>query len=184
MSKLRYIVGNLQARDDVKILEHLVPKDPVNNLKEFYNVFLEVAPTEGLYTAEELQEFMMGLISPNMKPECQDDFEEFEGTLFFGKLQFAESIGTIEKIRVTTLKSSDKELLEKYNFSGTKVVEDTINGDFMRYIHVGVFPSEEVRNDIEEGKLKKIRYNGIPLKLLRQYKNPSPKGLLQRLFRK
>lgn len=184
MSKLRYISKSLYEREDIRVLSHLVPKDVLSNTTRAYNVFLEIAPRDGLYTAEELQRFMMGLVSPNMKPQHTRNFSVEGGILYMGSLEFHEKIGTIEKHTTEVLTSTDNELREYYGFLGQKVFERKDKGNFWRHTTLNIFPSEEVWRDIEDKKLKVASLNGISLKALKKYTNPQRKGFLQRLLNK
>ncbi len=114
-----------------------------------------VAPTKGLYTAEKLQAFMMGLIPEGLAPTCKDDFyrsgkeSSLNRYLHFGRLYFDECIG-----------------LEG---------EPLAAGRNNRRIWVSPFPSESYARDILEGILPPQAYYSISPRERWQYQvGPSP----------
>ncbi len=103
-----------------------------------HTVAFLVAPTKGLYTAEKLQAFMMGLIPEGLAPTCKDDFSRsgaessLVGYLHFGRLYFDEHIEQDGNPPVT--------------------------GRNNRRIWVRPFPNKTYARDILEGRLTSSAY--------------------------
>lgn len=91
MSKLRTVREWLETNPEViiaKVLENnYLPgrKNCFSHTVDFW-----VAPKNGLYTAEELQGFMMGLVPDGLQPTHKNDFRQYweDGDLNFGRLYF------------------------------------------------------------------------------------------------
>ena len=185
MSKLRYLVENLRNREDVVLLEDRRTTNPFRiqaHQLGNYHARIDVAPACGLYTADKLQEFMKGLLPPNMMSYSGRAFSEDGRKLYLGRLDLTDDIGVIEIYTKITFKSKDKILMENEKFDGEKVVEQNTTQKFIRDISVDVFPSEQIWQDINEGKLKGAYHTGIPLKYLRLVQRPQQKKLLARLL--
>jgi len=109
-----------------------------------------VAPKNGLYTAGELQEFMLSLVPKGLGPTLIDNFSQHgeKSVLDFGKLYFDEQIGEEKVTRTCTL--TDKELLNVSGFvDGKTTIEET--QPYVRRIWVKPFPDEAfVRYALEE----------------------------------
>ncbi len=150
MSKLAIVRQALETNPEVVIVtvqerNYLPDRDGYwSHTMDFF-----VAPTKGIYTADGLQDFMMGLI-PDLKPTCTDRFWQGSESLEFGKLYFDEKIGNEQITRICTL--ADQELLNASGFmDGKRKIEET--EDYQRRTWVRLFPDQKIAADILEGKL-------------------------------
>ena len=97
MSKLSTIKETLQHNPDITVLIHASEPFIRNDPLWIQTYDFLVAPKKGLYSAAELQEFMLSLV-PGLEPDSKDDFKQYvnsDRTLRFGALCFAETIGHV-----------------------------------------------------------------------------------------
>ena len=182
MSKLKIVRQALETNPDVV----LVNADERNYLPGRSGFFCHtvdywVAPKNGLYTADELQAFMMELV-PNLEPTCKDDFRQYSknGDLGFGKLYFDEKVGQGRRITKRILTLTDEELLNVAGFvDGKQTIDKDVTEEYTRRIWVKPFPNEAFARDILDGKLKYSEYSARSTDLKRYQPN-----LLQRLVGK
>jgi hypothetical protein len=180
MSKLSIVRQALETNPEVII----VSSEEINYLPDRNGFFCHtmdywVAPKNGLYTAEELQAFMMRLV-PNLEPTCKDDFLQYEksGNLELGKLYFDEDVGQEKVTRVCTL--TDEQLLNVSGFvKGQRTIEETRS--YERRTWVRPFPNEAFARDVLDGKLENSEY-GARQSDLKRYQ--SQQSLLQRILGK
>ena len=154
MSKLSAIELSLKRNRNVIIVGRIREDYLGHNINwdRGYNVSYDVVPKSGLYTAEELQNFMMGLVPKGLEPTSKEDFSinDEDGKLMFGYLYFVEKIGetTITKKGLITL--TDEKLIDDPDFFYKKrtfeYTAPTI--PIPRNIYVNVFPSESFVKDI------------------------------------
>ena len=155
MSKLTIIRQSLETNPEILIAkvfeENYLPerKGHLSHTIDFW-----VAPKNGLYTAVELQAFMMCLIPEELEPTYKDNFlhlhHDRKSDLIFGKLYFDENIGQEKVTRICTL--TDEELLNTSKFiNGQRIIEES--QPYQRRIGVRPFPSEAFVEDILRGKL-------------------------------
>jgi hypothetical protein len=141
-----------------------------------------VAPKDGLYTAEELQDFMMGLVPEGLQPTCKDDFRQYDKNsyLSFGKLYFDEKVGEERRITKRILTLTDEELLNVAGFvKGEQTIDKDVTQEYTRRTWVRPFPNESFARDVLDGKLEYSEYQAKPSDLKRYQPN-----LLQRLVGK
>ena len=179
MSKLSVVRETLEKNPGVVIV-HTDKKVYLPDKNGFFCHTIDywVAPKDGLYTAKELQRFMLGLI-PNLPPTSKDDFVQWkkDGELQFGKLYFDEKVGEERTITKRILVLTDEELLDANRFVGGKLIIDKdVTEDYVRRTWVRPFPNEAFAMDVLNGKLRNYEY-GANQNILRRYK-PS---LLQKL---
>ena len=77
-----------------------------------------VAPKNGLYTAQELQAFMVGLV-PNLEPRYKRDFQESKDGLELGYLFYQEEIAKERRFVRREITLTDKET-QVYNFKNNR----------------------------------------------------------------
>jgi hypothetical protein len=179
MSILKTIRQSLEENPKVvvvKVLEtnYLPHKDPYGWA---HTVDFMVAPRgRGIYTAEELQEFMMSLVPEGLQPTSKDNFFQYSsGSLEFGKLYFDEVIGK-EKIIGTLF---DEELSNVNGFVNGQI---TIEEPYKRRIWIRPFPSEAYVRDLPKGKPGVYEYCAEP-EALEKYQK-SERSLLSRIIGK
>lgn len=159
MNKLKVIKEALESNPEVVIIK---VEEPLNTLQIFdfidssivHIIDYKVAPKRGLYTADELQEFMMGLVH-GIEPTFINKFVWHSDKLRFGNLSFVETIIEEQKMikRIFTLKDKDMVLEDFVN--GQRIVSwDEKAGEFKRIIYIIPYPNEKIANDILIGKLK------------------------------
>lgn len=166
--------------------------------QDSHNVWYHIAPTNGLYTAGELDVFMKMLV-PDLKTDTHFSPYEDERRLTISWLYFTEDIG-IEKITVTEeLELLDIEMANKGRIERLENGKKTVNTYELihqRKIFLKTYPDAALARDMLHGRFgtdkdfgtrylreipKKILYgsyvpDGHPLK-------PKEKqGLLTRLF--
>lgn len=148
MSKLEIIKEALKNNPNVVIaytssnqtndfceMDHLHPRKDIKYL---------VAPKDGLYTADKLQNFMMELI-PDLDPGEKKDFSNLLDVLNFGKLCFYDEVGNDE----------DSDVIVPY----------------IQEIRVCPFPCEEYIRDLLEDTQNKISKHSASPEVLEKY-NP------------
>lgn len=113
-----------------------------------------VAPKNGLYEADELQTFMMGLI-PSLEPSMKEDFEQSSDILRFGRLFFDEVIGRERRTIKRILTLTDEELYNVAGFvDGKRTIDTHVVEEYRRRILVRPFPDElyarNVANDLQQ----------------------------------
>lgn len=178
MSKLTIVRQALETNPDVTI----VNVDEKNYLPERQGSFSHivdfcVVPKCGLYRADELQAFMIGLV-PNLEPTVKNDFYRYSDiqdfgkyayNLVFGELYFDEMIGEerIDTKRILTL--TDEELLNVSGFvDGKRTIDVTEKLLLLRRTLVRPYPNEAIARDILDGKL--YSFERISIDDLERYK--------------
>ena len=153
MSKLTDVGAALAARDDIivvneKINTHL----PNDDGYWMQTVQIIVAPKEGIYGAEELQELMMGLVPPDHS--AKDDFYGGEIAMRFGKLYFDEVIGTESTVgtRTITITDPDVALPSEYKEGTVEIDLAVIGKDRLRRTWVFVYPDSTFAATALQGK--------------------------------
>lgn len=170
--KLAKVKQALNGNDDVVIVnaEEKIYL-PERNGAWSHTVAFWVAPKRGLYTADELQNFMMKLI-PNLEPSSKDDFKEDPYKITFGRLYFDEKIGEerVTTKRVITL--TDKHLFDvACGFpGGKKTIETDEVFDYRRRVWVRLYPNERFARDVLDGKLPSICDFLVEKEVLQKYK--------------
>ncbi len=146
-----------------------------------------IAPKNGLYTADELQTFMMGLV-PGLTPTEKEDFIQYDknSDLKFGRLYFAEKIGEERRItkRIITLTDEmfcvdviDKDLIKEHMrecfglVDGKRTIDEEVTKEYMRGIWVSPFPNEAFARDVLNEKLEGYPYQVKPGDLRRYQPN-------------
>ena len=163
MSKLTVVRQSLEANPDVVIV-HVDDQKYFPNKDGYWSQKVDyiVAPRRRLYTADELQEFMMGLV-PDLQPTSVDSFRQYGNTLRFGLLYFDEKVG--EEERVLTLTAED---LLNSNTSDFVNGKRTSTEDLLRRTWVRPYPNKAFARDVIEGILRFKRY-ATDLDTLRKY---------------
>ncbi|NQV91917.1 hypothetical protein HQ489_05585 [Candidatus Woesearchaeota archaeon] len=149
MGILKTIEDALQANPNVVIVHREEStKDSMSSLyreTDFY-----IVPREGLYTARELQEFMMGLVS--LETERVNDFSESvsnhrEDFMELGDVQYQNRIGSKIKKTETNYVLDDEDMPPFEDFvEGKKTVEEESQFDIFRSVMIHVFPDLEMAN--------------------------------------
>ena len=182
MSKLSLVRQALEHNPRVligKVMEknHLPRRDGYWS----HTVDFLVAPHGGLYTAAELQEFMMSLVPQGLETTCLDSFHDYPdlSAMNFGKLYFDEDIGNEEITRVCTI--TDPDLLNEGGFvNGKRTIQE--EKPYQRRTWIRPFPNLKIIKDALEGKLRSEYY--IDREDLERYKSKSPKPVSIGFFRK
>lgn len=184
MSKLSIVQKALETNTEAIIVNTQEGNYSSGKIGFFCNtVDYWIAPKKGLYEAEKLQKFMIGLI-PNLKPDQQDNFRQDNkrGYLELGKLYFDEKIGK-EKTNVERIFHVNGKDKENFNLpesvNGKQTIKKNVNEDYKRRIWVRLFPDEAFAKDILNGKLIDSVYR-VKSSDLKKYKP----GLIQRLIGK
>ncbi|HRK93871.1 MAG TPA: hypothetical protein PK096_00695 [Candidatus Saccharibacteria bacterium] len=141
MSKLTDVRVELAANPAVSIIEDR-QKDFMSTPR-FWNHWVDiiVAPARGLYTAEELQKFMDGLVS--IMPTQSDGFRQYDTGMEFGKLYFDEPIGTIVTTGTKTITITDPDIVVPDGYTeGALTVDMTGTVDLKRRTLLWVYPDE------------------------------------------
>ncbi len=180
MSKLKTILDTLESRQDISVF-HRFEKTPLANFLQdglpvaSYDCdeyLFWVAPKQGLYEVDGLQEFMMGLF-PGLEPFSMEPFKQDSDYLYFGKLKFLETIARSSTRETVTI------LDEDLFVDGKSSVEEKDNLTHNRRVEVVVFPHEEVEKYIRKKNLG--WYGGIYLGYLKRFKPGYKPGILDRL---
>lgn len=167
MSKLEIIKQAFAANPLVDVVEELrmesIPS--MRHLRSQGWVKYWVAPMVALYTATDLQKFMLSLV-PGLVPSSKDDFYEGKyvdhGTyLRFGELEFVEVIGHTTVHRKLVFSDEDYKAL-----AGKEIVEDEETFQITRKITIHVYPSREI--SLEHRNAKDVSYS-----VLARYMHPA-----------
>jgi len=181
MSKLTLIRHTLEKNPNVTIV-HVDEKNylPERYMRFSHTVDFWIAPKTGLYTADELQDFMMELVPEGLKPTTVNNFRQYNGDLSFGRLYFDEKIGEERTITKKILTLSDEELLNVAGFvDGKRASIDTeVTEEYRRSTSVRPFPNEAFIGDLLKGKL--IFLNHIHSEEFRRYKPEALQRLMSR----
>lgn len=167
MSKFETVKKALETNPEVI----LVNMDLKNYFPERDGYFTQtadiyVAPKQGLFTGDELQEFMEGLI-PGLKPTSVDRFHQYNDSLDFGKLYFDEKIGEERVVIKRTHTMTDPEFTSTFdvkdnglenvyglNEQGILVIDTDKTEAHERRTWVRPFPTEKFAKDVLEGKIR------------------------------
>lgn len=174
MNKLSIIRNALQTNPEVIIIsekkENYLPNTaPWSNFCQTVDFY--VAPKNGLYTAIELQQFMMGLI-PDLKQTQKDDFRHDDDTLNLGKLYFDEKVGEQRSITKRILTVTDEDLLNLAGFvNGEQTINHDVTEDYARRTWVRPFPNEAYAQDVLNGRLIGYRINHTELRTYKPHKS-------------
>ena len=180
MNKLRTVREYLKTNPDV-----IIVKDFESNFLEKnsycckygdYNVDLYVAPKNGLYTAEELQEFMMGLIPDGLMPTHKRDFSlkrpDITSTRYLqhGYLYFDEEIGKEREIVQRDQIITHEDLINSEGFfDGKRKIYNDLSKTLMLRTAVKPFVNEAYALDV---LARIVGDNEIPIGTINKY-NPS-----------
>ena len=150
MSKLSKVRDALQGNPDVVIVA-VYRNNYIPERSGFWSETIDfvVAPKKGLYTAEELQQFMMGLIPSDVELTSKDAFRDWGGDeIELGKLYFDEVIG--EELIRRDITLTDEEVLSTLGFVDGKTVLDK-KAKLQRRTWVRVYPDPELAKECYEG---------------------------------
>ncbi len=168
MTKLDRIREELYANNDIVVVSGEEKVSLPSSFSWCHTVDYYVAPKKGIYTADGLQKFMMGLL-PDIKPTSVDDFLKSDCQLSFGKLYFDEKIGEERTISTRVCTLTDELMKDKFGFvEGQQTIEKDTTLPYMRRVWVRPFPSERIAEDIRSGKLDSEFW--IPLDVLAIYR--------------
>jgi hypothetical protein len=109
MSKIEQVKEDLFARQDIVIVDIQTETWPLplSGLGGWNETFdLIIAPKKGIYDAEGLENFMLGLTT--VQPTSSDSFYSSPHNLSFGKLYFDEEIGRVTLVGEETLTIVDE----------------------------------------------------------------------------
>lgn len=151
MSKLTIVRDALQANPDVLILE-VEEKTHLPNPDGFWTHTMNfiTAPTVGIYTAEALQAFMLGLVP--LEVSSQDNFRSWSGNMEFGKLYFDETIGTDTTIQTIVINDPDVTLPDSYVDGKLTINQGGVaSKDLHRRTWVRVYPDQDYARRAIEG---------------------------------
>lgn len=180
MSKLRTVRTALETNPDVVIVHvsdeknfQNLPENPKRWESRLFTHLVEffVASRQGLYTADELQTFMEGLV-PGLEPKAYNKPYQTDKILYFGKLFYDEIIWEERIARKITITDPDLQGLEGVVNGKRTIIEDR---NFSRRILVRPFPDEKLARDILSGIIDTDCGNvyaengGVYLKVLRHY---------------
>lgn len=106
MSKLKTIREALQSNPNVVIIDLSEKTFPLEKgVVNLVNYF--IAPRSGLYTVDELRNFMTNLI-PGLEPTHKQDFEQGGNSIRLGRMYFDEKVGekkqTLQKLSLWCMK--------------------------------------------------------------------------------
>ncbi len=110
-------------------------------------VEIHVAPKGGIYTVEELNKFMDGLLFliPDIEPKFVQKFSQDGDTMDFGNLTFEEKIAEEEQTVKRIITLIDKTLSETKGFQNDrKIINASGKRDLMRGIQINVYPDEDI----------------------------------------
>lgn len=136
-SKYEQILKRFQGNSDVVIIaecqENFLPYGGFFS----HFVYLYIAPKNGIYTAEKLQEFMLSL-APELRPVVVNNFIDYDDEIELGRLFVDENIGTEHIHREIIL--TDKSMFSSKGFvNGKASIKET--KQISRRIIVEIFPS-------------------------------------------
>jgi len=186
LQRIREALASNQDATVVRVEEHnYLPhrKGYFNHTIDFY-----VAPAEGLYTAHELQEFMMNLV-PELETTSVDVFWDYDESISFGKLYFDESIGLEKIVTHTEAKITDPELANSEGFTdGYRKTYEDVTQDLRRRTWVRVYPNQKYIHDLLVGRLEFGEYR-TDKNVLKEYQpkiekkyQPNILGKIARIF--
>ncbi len=167
MSKLSIVRKTLESNPAILIV-NVTGENYFPERKGFFSQTVDfiVAPKKGIYSAPELQLFMMGLV-PGLEPTCTDDFRQYGKTrdLSVGKLYFDEKIAEEKKITRRIITSTDDELtnmlemvddkpINFYGFEdGKRTIDTEVIEDHLRRTWVRPYPDVNIAKAVLEGKI-------------------------------
>ena len=176
MSKLTVVREALESNPDVVIVDVIEQNYFPGKVGWWsHTIDYRVAPKTGLYTADELQAFMLGLV-PDLEPTTKDPFQSYLKQLDFGKLYFDETIGATVQGTLTLTDEEflgDKDLVDRLGLvDGKTTIDKNVTEEYERRTFVKLYPNEAVARDIINHKLNAIgAEHWIALKDLKSY-NP------------
>lgn len=172
MNELHHIKTSLESNPEVTIVDVIeVMYLPNTSQRVVQTVDYIVVPKQGLYTANELQEFMRRLV-PDLKPYMKDEFRPYEKFFELGKLCFEEKFGEEQVTRICTI--TDEPLADKIGFvEGKRTIEET--RDYLRRIWVKPFPDERLAKRLGPyvHECSRLGYDVIKEHLKEQQPTPS-----------
>ncbi len=144
--------------------------------QDSHQVWYHIAPTNGLYTAGELDVFMK-LLVPNLKPSSHLPPSEDKDTLTIRWDCFTENVGitkitVAEELELPGYENGSVEGLE----NGKKKTLKTYELTHQRRIFVKAYPDAVLANDMLEGKLGTLKDGDI------RYLQDIPKEALYKLY--
>jgi hypothetical protein len=183
VSELRTILDTFESRSDINLihrstdtlfadyLRNKLPEIPGNFGIMHDSYVFWIAPKQGIYTVDELQEFMMGLF-PELEPKQMEPVTQTSRYMKAGSLFFYEvAAESVVRLEITVF---DEELYA--NGKETVKKEDTIS--HTRSMRVVVFPHQDVgRYVLAEG----CGYGNIPLREVRGVQRSQQPSVLERL---
>lgn len=174
MSKLAEIKKHLANNPDLVIVQ---TRDnnylPGKKNGWSHEVELFISPKNGLYSADELQEFLTSLI-PNIETNDEVKFNQGEHILTFGRLYFLEEVGNKTVHADITL--TEEAALTCPDFVDGKISFD-LNEKLYRSICIRLFPNLKVAKIAITGSVKsQIQISNTDLK--------RSKSLLRRMLEK
>jgi hypothetical protein len=150
MNKLETITNFLEERREIKNdfytfreEEIYYPNRGVGGWTHTLNCL--ISPKEGIYSAPELQEFMLSFIPPTLIPEHIKNFSLYDNKLELGVLNFYELIGGEEKV-ISTL--TDEYILQKLGFDIEKPRVETRNHNYNRRIWLSFYPRRIIMEEM------------------------------------
>lgn len=157
-SKLTIIRQTLESNPNAVIVateeKTYFPEGAENRTGLIQFVYFRVAPQQGLYTPERLEEFMLGLIPVGLEPSYvykpfvrEDSFIGRRGEYFyFGHVQFYDVVG--RSTRTYTL--TDEKLLNAIGHENRETVVEGL--PLERMIRVNSYPDREIAKRFTERK--------------------------------
>ncbi len=144
--------------------------------QESHQVWYHIAPTNGLYTAGELEVFMK-LLVPHLKPNFHLSPYENKKILTIGWDCFTENVGitkitVAEELELPGYENGSVEGLE----NGKRKTVNTYDLFHQRRIVVKTYPNAVLANDMLEGKLGTFKDWGT------EYLQEIPKEVLYKLY--
>ena len=166
MSKLTLIRHTLEENPNVTIVnvneKNYSPGEREDFKGYIHPVDFHVAPKTGLYTADELQEVMVGLVPKGLEPSKVVNFSQWYGRgdglsdLILGRLHFNEKVGGERRITKRILTLSDKELSDVIGFvDGKRTIDTDVTEEYSREIVVEPYPNEAFARDFLDGKIER-----------------------------
>ncbi len=144
MSKLKIVREALRENPDVVIAFSLGGDGGIFDGEVFsrtaaYYAYFLVTPKTGIYSADGLQAFMMGLV-PGLKPDVVRPFEQGSRNLYCGRTEFSEEVGSL----TATASITDDDLRCDYN---PLYRHSAYRRDINRKTIVYVFPDEKIAKE-------------------------------------
>lgn len=135
-SKYEQILKRFQRNSDVVIVADQQDNFLPNGGFFYHFVYLYIAPKNGIYTAEKLQEFMLSL-APELRPDVANNFIDYNDEIERGRLFFDENIGTEHIHREIIL--TDKSMFSSNGLvNGKASIKET--KQIVRRVIVEIFP--------------------------------------------